>query len=98
MKPPPRQREAKILIVLFHSPMAGGIEQTADSNHGVHSESTHVTQAVMKFALQEVIDDGDWIIEVGEEVRDRAAHRRRRDLDVGARYRSHHGVVNRTIE
>ena len=73
MKPPARQREAKILIVLFHSPMAGRIEQTADSNHGVHSESTHVAQAVMKFAFQEVIDDGDWIIKVGEEVRDRAA-------------------------
>src|SRR5882724_7616395 len=98
MKAPRPQREAKVLIVLFHSPMARGIEQTTDSNDRVDSESTHIAQAVMEFALQKVIDDGDWIIKVGEEIRDRAPHWCRRDLDVSARHGADHRVVNRAIE
>jgi hypothetical protein len=38
--------------------MAGGIKQAADSNHRIHSESTHIAQPVMNLALQDVVDDG----------------------------------------
>ena len=52
----------------------------------------------MNLALQDVVDDGYWIIKVGEEVRDGATHRARCDLDVGACDRAEHRMVDRAVE
>src|SRR5258706_14926825 len=84
--------------MLFQPPMACRIEQSSDSHHRVGPESTHIAQSVTNLALQDVVDDGDWIVEVGEEVRDGAAHRCRRDLHVGACDRAEHCMVDCAIE
>jgi hypothetical protein len=41
---------------------------------------------------------GDRVVEVGEEIRDRTAHRARRDLHVSARDWPEHCVVERAVE
>src|ERR1700722_11205361 len=78
--------------------MACRIEQSPDSNHRVCSESTHIAQPVANLALQKVVGDGDWIIQVGEEIGDRATYGGRRDLDVSACDRTKHCVIDRAVE
>ena len=64
-----------------HRDLRRRVEQTADTDHGVDAEAGNITEAVVDLTLQSIIDDGDGIVDVRQEIGDAPAHRLRRYLD-----------------
>ena len=75
---------AKVLIMLFKSPVRRRVEQTADTEYGADAETSEVAEAVAYLSLQRIIDDGNRIIDVRQKIRDAPTNRLRSGLDISA--------------
>ncbi len=89
---------AEVLVVLVQPGRRGRIEQAAKSHGRVQQQPARVAARLLELRLQQVVDDGDGVGEVVDEIRDSRAHYARRDLDVGLRHRSGDGLVEAIVE
>jgi hypothetical protein len=65
---------AEVFIVLFHTQIAGDIEQPEDTDGAIDCDAAKVARCVARLALQKVIYRDEDISNVGEDILNASAH------------------------
>src|SRR5690606_8912114 len=94
---PDGKRLAEVLIVGIEADRRRDIEQAADAERRVQQEAARVLEAGDAFALQELIDDRDRILEVREKIAYAPSYPAGRDLFVSFRDRLQRSTVERVV-
>ncbi len=84
--------------MLRHVDGARGIEKSEYADGGVQHETKDGLRRAHRLALQDLVGEGDQIVEIGEEVVDTVADRTRHDEAIGLDHRNEDHLIEVSVE
>ena len=95
---PATESLAEVLLVLFHAPFGGDIEQPQDAHGAVDEKPARIAGGLDALALQEIIDRDEGIRDVAEEIADPRANEVGRNKFIALGHRANHHRVEPFVE
>ncbi len=95
---PVAQGLAEVLVVLDQADPVADVDQSADTPDAVDHEAPGIGRALAELGLEEIVDDGGRIDQVGEEIGDAFARPARGDGDIALGRRLQHVLVGLGVE
>jgi hypothetical protein len=95
---PCAQRLPEILVAIRQGGIGGGVEDAADAERGVEHEASQRLPRLLGLALQQRVERGHRLAEIGEEVAHAQPHRPRHHRHVGVGQWLGDAAVDRVVE
>ena len=92
------QSLSEVLIVLFQAEARRDVEDAADAEGGVERDARDVRCRLVQLELQDIVQGGEQVIDIPEEVGHAGAHRVRQDRFIALSRRFDHRLVDRVVE